>query len=85
MIGNGYGSEFHLLRWMGRHRELFNQRVSTAVGRPGSVIKWMDFGFDGPVGPGTSGLELGTSSGPYRTVYISSFFQYRSHRYKSLP
>ena len=42
MIGNGYGSEFHLLRWMGRHRELFNQRVSTAVGRPGSVIKWMD-------------------------------------------
>lgn len=64
MIGNGYGSEFHLLRWMGRHRGLFNQRVSTAVGRPGSVIKWMDFGFDGPVGPRTSGLELGTSSGP---------------------
>ena len=24
-----------------------------AQGRPGSVIKWMDFGFDGPVGPGT--------------------------------
>ncbi len=44
-IGDGYGSECHLLRWMGRHRTLFDQRVSAAVGMPGSALKWMDFGF----------------------------------------
>ena len=44
-IGNGYGSECHLLRWMGRHRNLFNERVSKAVGRPGAPIDWLDFGF----------------------------------------
>lgn len=44
-IGDGYGSECHLLRWMGRHRNLFDQRVSAAVGMPGSALKWMDFGF----------------------------------------
>ena len=45
-IGNGYGSECHLLRWMGRHRDLFDQRVSAAVGMPGSTLNWMDFRFD---------------------------------------
>ncbi len=44
-IGNGYGSECHLLRWMGRHRKLFDERVSAAVGRPGAPINWLDFGF----------------------------------------
>ncbi len=44
-MGDGYGSECHLLRWMGRHRNLFDQRVSAAVGMPGSALKWMDFGF----------------------------------------
>ena len=44
-IGSGYGSECHLLRWMGRHRNLFDERVSNAVGRPGAPINWLDFGF----------------------------------------
>lgn len=44
-IGNGYGSECHLLRWMGRHRNLFDQYVSESVGRPGSPINWLDFNF----------------------------------------
>ena len=42
-IGYGYGSECHLLRWMGRHRD---QRVSAAVGKPCSMINWMDFKFN---------------------------------------
>ena len=44
-IGDGYGSECHLLRWMGRHRNLFDERVSAAVGRPGEPITWLDFNF----------------------------------------
>ena len=45
-IGYGYGSECHLFRWMGRHRNLFDQRVSAAVGKPCSMINWMDFKFN---------------------------------------
>ena len=44
-IGHGYGSESHLLRWMGRHRNLFDQYVSKSVGRLGSPIHWLDFNF----------------------------------------
>ena len=44
-IGDGYGSECHLLRWMGRHRNMLDERVSAAVGRPGKPITWLDFNF----------------------------------------
>ena len=44
-IGCGYGSECHLLRWMGRHRKLFDKKVADAVGRPGESIEWLDFKF----------------------------------------
>lgn len=39
-----YGSELHLLRWMGRHRRAFHQCVLDAVGTAGR-IDWLDFGF----------------------------------------
>ena len=45
-IGYGYGSECHLLRWMGRHRKLFDEKVADAVSRPGESIEWLDFKFD---------------------------------------
>jgi len=32
-IGYGHGSEYHLLRWMGRHRHAFDSAVLAAVGR----------------------------------------------------
>ena len=44
-IGYGYGSECHLLRWMGRHRKIFDGKVSGALGRPGEPIEWLDFNF----------------------------------------
>ena len=44
-IGYGYGSECHLLRWMGRHRRLFDEKVSGALDRPGEPIEWLDFEF----------------------------------------
>jgi hypothetical protein len=44
-MGYGYGSECHLLRWMGRHRKAFDAAVLSAVKREGSKIEWLDFEF----------------------------------------
>jgi len=41
-MGYGYGSECHLLRFMGRHRHLLDQRILAVVG--GDSINWLDFG-----------------------------------------
>ena len=43
-IGDGYGSECHLLRYLGRHRQLFDREVMTAIGA--DEIEWQDFHFD---------------------------------------
>lgn len=43
-LNSQYGSELHLLRWMGRHRTLFDKKVCKAMGI--SNIKWLDFQFD---------------------------------------
>lgn len=43
-MGNGYGSECHLLRFMGRHRHLLDERILAVLG--GDSINWLDFGFD---------------------------------------
>ena len=47
-IGNGYGSECHLLRWMGRHRNSLNKAVLHAIRLSGQnqTINWIDFGFN---------------------------------------
>lgn len=44
-IGHGYGSECHLLRWMGRHRRQFDGAVLASIGAPNAQIDWLDFGF----------------------------------------
>jgi len=47
-IGMGYGSECHLLRWMGRHRNSFNKAIMNAMGKSTSDarIDWLDFNFN---------------------------------------
>lgn len=40
----GRGSEFHLLRWIGRHRNEFDKRVNALLGT--KKITWLDFDFD---------------------------------------
>lgn len=45
-MGNGYGSECHLLRWMGRHREAFDRVILEKIGENHSSIKWLDFKFN---------------------------------------
>lgn len=44
-IGNGYGSECHLLRYLGRHRKQLDGEILKAV-KTGDRIEWRDFGFD---------------------------------------
>jgi hypothetical protein len=41
--GRGYGSEYHLLRYLGYHRGELKQRVDEATG--GALINWVDFPF----------------------------------------
>jgi len=45
-IGNGYGSECHLLRWMGRHRNALDRAILREIGGDYSSISWLDFNFD---------------------------------------
>ena len=43
-FGAGYGSEWHLLRWLGWHRDALNEQLLNAYA-DGSAIHWMDFHF----------------------------------------
>ena len=40
----GYGSEFHLLRWIGRHRNEFDRKINEHLKIDN--VKWLDFEFD---------------------------------------
>jgi hypothetical protein len=42
-IGSGYGSEWHLLRYLGYHRKKLQQQIITQTG--GEKISWLDFNF----------------------------------------
>ena len=41
-IGYGYGSEFQLLRFMGRHRKMLDNEICTSLHESGH-INWLDF------------------------------------------
>ena len=44
-IGYGYGSECHLLRWMGRHRKQLEDNIIDVMGRRDTSIEFLDFHF----------------------------------------
>jgi hypothetical protein len=43
-MGMGYGSECHLLRYLGRHRRLLEERISETTGS--EIVTWLDHSFD---------------------------------------
>ncbi len=45
-LGYGYGSEFHLLRMLGRHRNSFDLKILTALGYTDKKINWIDYKYD---------------------------------------
>ena len=42
-VGYGYGSEYHLMRYLAYHRGVLKQQVDEATG--GELINWLDFPF----------------------------------------
>ena len=55
-MGFGYGSEWHLLRFLGRHRLFLNERISDEIGC--TSVTWLDFNFDSSkLGGGDSELK----------------------------
>lgn len=52
-MGYGYGSEWHLLRWMGRHQDHFDKRVAQSLRNDMAlpdghdlIFRWLDQDFD---------------------------------------
>jgi hypothetical protein len=43
-MGDGYGSECHLLRYLGRHRNRFDDMIRSKIGA--DAVRWLDFHFD---------------------------------------
>lgn len=43
-MGSGYGSECHLLRYLGRHRQRLDEAVTKATGA--ETVGWLDYQFD---------------------------------------
>ena len=48
-IGCGYGSEWHLLRYLGYHRSLLSQKVAEVLAA--EQVVWLDFPFSAAGGP----------------------------------
>lgn len=48
-IGYGYGSEWHLLRYLGYHRAYFSEEIVHIVG--GQAVEWLDFPFSSANAP----------------------------------
>ncbi len=44
-IGNGYGSECNLLRYLGRHRSRLDAAIMKTI-PDASAVRWVDFHFD---------------------------------------
>lgn len=58
-IGYGYGSEWHLMRFMARHRELLENAVRQIVNERNGRFKWLDFEFSkNPRKPITGDIEI---------------------------
>jgi len=55
-IGYGYGSEWHLLRYLGYHRDELSKRVLKETG--GEWITWLDFGYNLAMAPLNYDREL---------------------------
>lgn len=56
-IGHCYGSEYHLMRFLGHHRDLLDERIMKGLQEYGK-IHWLDFEFDDPLSVLSGDKEL---------------------------
>lgn len=70
-IGYEYGSEWHLLRYLGRHREALNRRILEEVG--GESIAWRDAHFhaNAPFDAEWKGVEFLPEEHPARSAWVT--------------
>ncbi len=70
-MGNGYGSEFHLLRYFGYHRHQLNRAVEGQTG--GRVVDWLDFAFsrDGKRDSEWKGVDFLDSAPDVKSAWLT--------------
>jgi hypothetical protein len=69
-IGNGYGSEFQLMRFLGHHREELESIIKKEL-KEDVEIKWFDFPYDSKKKSGDSeyvGLEFLKNEAIYKSI-----------------
>jgi hypothetical protein len=69
-IGNGYGSEFQLMRFLGHHRDELEFTIKNELKEDGE-IKWLDFPYDSKRKSGDSeyvGLEFLKNDKKYKAI-----------------
>jgi hypothetical protein len=69
-MGYGYGSEFHLLRYLGYHRHNLNRAVEKKTG--GRVSDWLDFAFGGDGKPDREwkGVDFVGSASDVKSAWV---------------
>jgi hypothetical protein len=69
-MGNGYGSEFHLLRYLGYHRHELNRAVQEKTG--GRVSDWLDFasGGEGRLDRECKGVDFVDSTSHVKSAWV---------------
>jgi len=69
-IGNGYGSEFQLMRFLGHHREELDSTIKKELREEGEII-WLDFPYDSTKKSGDSeyvGIEFLKNETNYQSI-----------------
>ena len=69
-IGNGYGSEFQLMRFLGHHREELDSTIKKELREEGE-IRWLDFPYDSTKKSGDSeyvGIEFLKNETNYQSI-----------------
>lgn len=74
-IGHGYGSEWHLLRYLGRHRAALTRRILEEVG--GESLQWPDapFASKAPFDAEWKGVDFLPEGHPGRAVWVKTWPQ----------
>lgn len=57
-IGYGYGSEYHLMRFLGHHRHLFEDIIRKVLNEQNGQFDWLDFEFENPMNSISGDKEL---------------------------
>ncbi len=83
-IGRGYGSEYHLMRFLGHHRHLLEDIIRKVLNEYDGQFDWLDFEFGDPMKSISGDKELKGISFLEKIVPESSYKKINDeyHKYK---